>query len=73
MLILLWLVAVLVGAVALAYVNASGVVWSAAIAGALAVLWGAHLVPDVARARARRRLRAASRFRSTSRRCGAGS
>jgi len=46
MLILLWLVAVLVGAVALAYVNASGVVWSAAIAGALAVLWGGHLVPD---------------------------
>ena len=32
MLILLWLVAVLVGALALAYVNASGIVWSAAIA-----------------------------------------
>ena len=46
MLILLWLFAVLVGVVALAYVNASGVVWSAAIAGAIAVLWGVHLVPD---------------------------
>jgi acyl-CoA dehydrogenase len=46
MLILLWLIAVLTGAVALAYVNASGVVWSAAIAGAIGVLWGAHLVPD---------------------------
>ncbi len=46
MLILLWFVAVLAGALALAYVNASGIVWSAAIAGAIAVLWGAHLVPD---------------------------
>jgi len=46
MLILLWLFAVLVAAVALAYVNASGVLWSAAIAGAIALLWGLHLVPD---------------------------
>ena len=46
MLILLWLVAVLATALALAYLNANGVVWSAAVAGAIAVLWGAHLVPD---------------------------
>ena len=46
MLILLWLIAVLAGAVALAYVNASGVVWSAAIAAAIGVLWGAHVIPD---------------------------
>ena len=46
MLILLWLVAVLATALALAYLNANGVVWSAMAAGAIAVLWGAHLVPD---------------------------
>ena len=46
MLILLWVVAVLALALALAYLNAPGIGWSVAIAGAIAVLWGAHLVPD---------------------------
>ena len=45
MLTVLWLVAVLVGAIALAYVNASGIAWTAAIAVALGVAWVAHLLP----------------------------
>jgi len=45
MLILLWFVAVLALALALAYLNAPGVAWSVAIAAAIAALWGAHLVP----------------------------
>ncbi|HVN35715.1 MAG TPA: acyl-CoA dehydrogenase [Casimicrobiaceae bacterium] len=45
MLTVIWLLAVLVGAVALAYVNASGRVVTAAIAVALAVAWGAHALP----------------------------
>jgi acyl-CoA dehydrogenase len=45
MLTLLWFVAVLLGALALAYVNASGILWSAALAGAIAVAWGAHIFP----------------------------
>jgi acyl-CoA dehydrogenase len=42
---LLWLVAVVVGFLTLAYVNASGWLWTAAIAIALAIAWGAHLLP----------------------------
>src|SRR5512140_1164002 len=45
MLTLLWLIAVLVAALALAYVNASGLVITVATAVALAVAWGAHLLP----------------------------
>ena len=45
MLTLLWLVAVLIGALALAYVNASGLAWTGAIALALAASWGMHLLP----------------------------
>src|SRR5437867_212467 len=45
MLTLIWLLAVLVGALALAYVNASGRVVTAAIAVALIFAWGAHTVP----------------------------
>src|SRR5947209_15445804 len=45
MLTVIWLLAVLIGAVALAYVNASGRVVTAAIAGALIVAWGAHAIP----------------------------
>jgi len=45
MLTVLWLLAVLVGAVALAYVNASGRAVTAAIAVALLVAWGAHALP----------------------------
>jgi acyl-CoA dehydrogenase len=45
MLTLAWFVAVLAGALALAYVNASGLVWTAAIAAALGAAWGAQLFP----------------------------
>jgi acyl-CoA dehydrogenase len=44
MLTVLWIVAVLAGTVALAYVNASAFVWTAAIAVALGAAWGAHLL-----------------------------
>jgi acyl-CoA dehydrogenase len=45
MLTVLWLAAVLLGALALAYINASGIAWCAAIAAALGVAWGAHALP----------------------------
>src|ERR1700675_2199158 len=45
MLTLLWILAILFGALALAYVNASGVLWSAAIAAAIGVGWGTHVLP----------------------------
>jgi len=45
MLTIVWLLAVLVGAIALAYVNASGLVFTAAIALALGVAWVAHTLP----------------------------
>ena len=41
----LWLIAVLVGVVALAYVNASGAGWLVAIAVALAASWALHVLP----------------------------
>ncbi len=44
MLVPIWLVAVLTGFVALAYVNASALAWTAAIFVALGVAWGAHLL-----------------------------
>ena len=45
MLTLVWFVAVLLGALVLAYLNASGIVWSAAIAGAIAAAWGTQALP----------------------------
>src|ERR1043166_8406135 len=45
MLTLVWLIAVIAGFFALAYVNASGWLWTAAIAVALAAAWGANLMP----------------------------
>jgi acyl-CoA dehydrogenase len=45
MLTVLWILAILFGALALAYVRASGVLWSAAIAAAIAVGWGTHVLP----------------------------
>src|SRR5258708_1791492 len=45
MLIVLWLVVIIVGMVALAYLNAAGLVWSAALAAAIGVAWVAHLLP----------------------------
>jgi acyl-CoA dehydrogenase len=45
MLTVLWLVAVIVGALALAYINASGAAFTAAIAIALVAAWGAHTIP----------------------------
>ena len=48
MLTLLWIVAVLAGFLALAYVNASGRAWLAGIAVALAAAWGFAALPLVA-------------------------
>ncbi len=45
MLTLAWTVAVLVAGLALAYVNASGLAFTAAIAVALGVAWAAHTIP----------------------------
>ncbi len=45
MLTVAWLVALLLGAVALAYVNASGIVWTVALGAALGIAWGASLLP----------------------------
>ena len=45
MLTVLWLLAGLVGAVVLAYVNATGLVWTAGIGVALGIAWVAHLLP----------------------------
>src|SRR6266567_3910660 len=45
MLTIVWLLAVVVGFFALAYVNAAGWLWTAAIAAALAVAWAAHALP----------------------------
>jgi acyl-CoA dehydrogenase len=45
MLSLLWLVAIVAGFFALAYVEAAGWLWSAAIAAALAIAFAAHLAP----------------------------
>ena len=45
MLTLIWLLAVLLGMLVLAYLNASGIFWSAALAGAIAVAWGTHALP----------------------------
>jgi acyl-CoA dehydrogenase len=45
MLTLIWILVVLLGALALSYLNVGGVVWSLAIAAALAVAWVAHALP----------------------------
>ncbi len=45
MLTIVWLLAVVIGFFALAYVNAAGWLWTAAIAAALAVAWAAHALP----------------------------
>jgi acyl-CoA dehydrogenase len=45
MLSALWIVAVIVGLVALAYVNASGRAWAAGIAAAIAAAWVLHALP----------------------------
>ena len=45
MLTLTWFVAVLAGATALAYINVSGLVWTAALAVALGAAWGAQIFP----------------------------
>ena len=47
MLTALFLLVILIGALALAYRNASGHAWGLAIAAALAVSWYAHLLPLV--------------------------
>jgi acyl-CoA dehydrogenase len=45
MLTLIWLVAVAAGFLALAYINAAGWIWCAGIALALALAYGAHVLP----------------------------
>ncbi len=47
MLTLLWIIAVIAGFVALAYVNAPGRVWTAATALALIAAWLAHALPPL--------------------------
>jgi acyl-CoA dehydrogenase len=47
MLTLLWLVAVIVGFVVLAYLDAEGWAWTIAIAIALGIAWDAHLAPPL--------------------------
>ena len=43
--ILLWIVAVLIATVALAYANASGFAWTATLVVALGAAWAGHLLP----------------------------
>jgi acyl-CoA dehydrogenase len=45
MFIVLWIVVVLLGALALAYVNANGWMWTTALAAALGASWSAHILP----------------------------
>src|SRR4030095_4392170 len=45
MLTVLWIVAVLVGMTAMAYVNASGRAWAASVAVALVAAWVTHALP----------------------------
>ena len=73
MLTLLWLVAVLVGALALAYVNASGLAFTAAIAVALGVAWVAHTIPGWLALALTLVFVAARDSAATCRRCGASS
>ena len=73
MLTLLWIAAVLVAVLALAYVNASGAAFTAAIAVALVVAWFAHTIPGWVALAADRRRSCCSRFRRTCRCCGASS
>ncbi|MEP7181690.1 MAG: acyl-CoA dehydrogenase [Betaproteobacteria bacterium] len=47
MFVILWVVAVLAGTLALAYVNAAGIVWTAAIAVALGAAWFGSVLPPV--------------------------
>ena len=48
MTLIVWILAVVAGFLALAYVNAAGWLWAGAIAAMLAVAWGAHLLPLLA-------------------------
>ena len=73
MLTLLWLAAVLVVALALAYVNASGLAFTVAIAVALGVAWVAPTMPGWLALAADPRRSSCSRSRATCRRCGASS
>ena len=45
MLTLLWFVVVLLAVLALAYLNVSGIVWSAMLGGAIAIAWATHALP----------------------------
>ena len=45
MLTVIWIAGVIVGFLALAYVNAAGWLWAGALAVALAIAWGGQLLP----------------------------
>ena len=73
MLTVLWIVAVVIGFVALAYLNVSGLVWAGAIAAALAVSWLAHALPLALNVLVDGRLHRARGCRCSCRRCAASS
>jgi hypothetical protein len=72
MLTLLWIAAVLVTLLVLAYVNASGLAFTAAFGVALIAAWVAHTVPSGSRS-CSRSCSSCSRFPPTCRCCGASS
>ena len=47
MLTVIWMVSVIIGFLALAYVNATGWLWAGALAAALAIAWGGQLLPPL--------------------------
>jgi acyl-CoA dehydrogenase len=47
MLTVIWVAGVIVGILALAYVNAAGWLWTGALAAALAIAWGGQLLPQL--------------------------
>ncbi len=47
MLIVIWIAGIIVGFLALAYINAAGWLWTGAIAVALAIAWAAQLAPTL--------------------------
>jgi acyl-CoA dehydrogenase len=47
MLTVIWMVSVIIGFLALAYVNAAGWLWTGALAAALAIAWGGQLLPPL--------------------------
>ena len=65
MLTVIWIAGVIVGFFALAYINAAGWLWAAALAAALAIAWGAQLLAACLSWWPRGCCSSCSRFRST--------